>query len=80
MILHNTVKRVGASNFRVLDGLGQQHNTLLHDVHQIFSIKVGVVKVGKQVAAVILVLSMCVLESSGKRANLLFLVLNSGML
>ena len=80
LLLHNAVECVGASQICVLDGVVQPHNSLSHDVHQLFGIAVGVVNVGEQVVAVVLVPSACVLEFSNKRENLFFVVCNIGAL
>ena len=64
MFHHDTVECVSASSLRVLNGLSQKHNVLLHDIHQLFGIDADSVEVGKQVVAVFLVPLAYVLELS----------------
>ena len=61
MFDHGKVEGVGVSNLRMLNGLGQKHNVSSHNVHQLISIDVRVVKVGKQVVVAVLVLLSCLL-------------------
>ena len=83
MFHHDTVERVGVSaRPSSASSMAWASSTIhfLHDVCRLVGIEVGVVKVGKQVVAVVLVPSAWVLDSAGKRTNLLLVVRDSSTL